>query len=170
MIMRRTTVPIALLALSFLGLSAGLIFAYGCLPVRVASHFDAAGHPNGWISRNHYLWTFGGTAFGLSGFMLLVFYCIRFFPPSMINLPRRDYWLASERREETFGFVFCAGIWFACSEVLFMLGLHLLIVNANAVSPPHLGPGVWLLGVLFLASVGTWVFILIRRFYQAALT
>ena len=166
--MNRTKAPLTLLALSCIAFVVTLILTYDRLPERIADHFNATGEPNGWVSRTSHVWTMGGLGLGISAFILGVFYCARFFPPSKINMPRRDYWLAPERREGTFGFVFRAGIWLACFEVLFMLGLHLLLVAANVSSPPQLSSGVWLLGGLFLAFVIVWIFMLMRRFNQVA--
>jgi len=39
------------------------------LPARMATHFDASGHPNGWMSRETSLWF----ALGLTAFMLAIF-------------------------------------------------------------------------------------------------
>ena len=164
--MNRTKAALTLLALSCFAFVASLVLTYGRLPERVVSHFNAAGQPNDWASRTSHVWTMGGLGLGLPAFMLGVFYGVRFIPPSKINLPRRDHWLAPGRREETFSLVFRAGVWMACLEVLFVLGLHLLLVAANASSPPHLSLGVWLLGGVFLACVGAWLFMLMRRFRQ----
>lgn len=156
------------LVLCHVAFIAGLVLTYHRLPERLASHFSPAGQPNDWMSRTSHVWTMGGLAIGLSALILGLFYCVRFFPDSMISLPRRDYWLAPERREETFSFVFRAGIWLASFEALFLLGIHLLLVAANASSPPQLSPGVWVLGVLFLATVVGWVFVLFQRFHRMA--
>lgn len=165
--MNRTKAPLTLLAVSHIGLVAGLLLTFDQLPERVASHFNFAGQPDNWMSRTNHVWTMGGVAVGLSTLMLGSFYCVRFFPPAAINLPRRDYWLASARREETFTFVFRAGMWLAGLEALFMLGLHLLVVAANASSPPQLSSSIWLLAGLFLACVGGWVWMVVRRFNPA---
>ena len=76
------------------------------LPLRVASHFDGAGTPDGWMLRGPYLWTMAGVSVGLNAFLVGIFYSVRYFPTSTFNLPHRDYWLAAERRGETFAFLF----------------------------------------------------------------
>ena len=164
--MNQAKAPLALLAVSHLGLVAGLLLTFDRLPESVASHFNFTGQPDNWMSRTNHVWTMGGVAVVLSTLMLGLFYCVRFFPTAAINLPRRDYWLAPARREEAFSFVFRAGMWLAGLEALFMLGLHLLVVAANASSPPQLSSSIWLLAGGFLATVGAWVWIVIRRFNQ----
>lgn len=158
--------PLAALVLCHLAMILALVVSAPHLPERVASHFDASGTADGWISRSAHLWTIGGLAVGLSLAMLLLFYCLRFLPASGINLPNRDYWLAPERRRDTFAALFRAGIWLACLEVVLMLGLHLLLVDANAAKPPHMSDGVWLIGGGFLVAVGVWSVLLVRRFYR----
>src|SRR5689334_19191939 len=90
-------VPLILFGLSIIALALVLILTAPQLPERVASHFKVAGTPDGWMSRSAYLWTFAGLTGGMSLFILTLFYCLRFLPVSLINLPNRDYWLASER-------------------------------------------------------------------------
>src|SRR5579872_5795647 len=146
-----------------MALASAFALTYPLLPERVATHFDAAGAPNGWMSRAAHLWTICGFWFGLSLFEIGAFYAIRFFPPTLLNLPRRDYWLAPERRDESFAFVLRSGVWLACLQSLFLLGLHLFVVAGNRTQPARLSSGFWLLMACFLAVVGGWTYALIRR-------
>jgi serine/threonine-protein kinase len=83
-------------------------------------------------------------------------------------MPRRDYWLAPERRRNTFEFIFAAGIWLANLSCLFLLGLQLFVVAANTLQPPQLSQSVWLLNGAFLVSVALWTILLIGRFMRAS--
>ncbi|MEM7455882.1 MAG: DUF1648 domain-containing protein [Planctomycetota bacterium] len=82
--------------------AAQLIFWAGKLPQEVPIHFDAAGDPDGWSSRSALI----GLNIGLHVFSLLclpaVGYFSRFLPDSLINMPNKEYWLAGDRREETY--------------------------------------------------------------------
>ena len=91
--MNRNIVALTALVLTVPGVLVGLFLSSQHLPPRVASHFNAAGVPDGWMLRNSYLWFMAGLALGLSVFFVGVFYSIRYFPQSTINLPYRDYWL-----------------------------------------------------------------------------
>ncbi|MFI5356807.1 MAG: DUF1648 domain-containing protein [Opitutales bacterium] len=75
------------------------------LPMRVASHFDAAGRANDWMSRDAHL----GFQAGLALFLGLLFGAIGALPPrlpdSLINLPHREYWLAPQRRAASLAWV-----------------------------------------------------------------
>ncbi|HXJ37342.1 MAG TPA: DUF1648 domain-containing protein [Candidatus Eisenbacteria bacterium] len=73
--------------------------ASSALPERVASHFDGAGRPNGWMARDAFVTT-NVTMFAL---LVVVFVgmpaFLRRVPVRFVNLPNKDYWLAPERRE-----------------------------------------------------------------------
>ena len=83
-----------------LGVAQALYFRAE-LPARVASHFDGAGRPNGWMARDGFvLFQCGlvltlGALFGIGGRLLKVT------PNGWINLPNKNYWLAPERRAES---------------------------------------------------------------------
>lgn len=158
---------------------AVLVVAVGCLltaivltapklPDRVASHFNSAGAADGWMSRSAYLWTMAGTALGVTALLLGVFSTLRYLPPSLINLPNRDYWLAPERRAETYASFLSFGVWMAAFQMLLVLGTHLLVVKANQLQPPVLSTNVWWLLGGFLLSTLALVVSLLRHFRQPA--
>jgi serine/threonine-protein kinase len=160
----RSIVACMALGITLAGVAIALLLSAPQLPARVASHFNGAGAPDGWMSRGAYLWLMAGIGFGMTAFLVGVFYSIRFFPPSTINMPRRDYWLAEERRQETFAFIFRAGVWLATFDAALLLGIHLLVVSANAAQPVRMSSQVWwLVGGFFLAIVG-WAYWLIQGF------
>lgn len=73
-------------------------------------------------------------------------------------------WLAPERRAETYLAMLQAGLWIASFATLAVLGIHLLVVDANAAQPVRLSNYVWLLLAGMLTGVGCILFWLIRRF------
>jgi hypothetical protein len=162
--MNRSVIALVALCIALAAVLICLLATAPQMPARVASHFNGAGAPNGWMSRGVYLWFMAGIVLGMTAFLLGVFYSVRFFPPSTINLPGRDYWLAEERRQETFAFIFRAGVWLATFEVALLLGVHLLVVSANASQPVRLSSQVWLLLGGFLLAIVGWAYWLIQRF------
>jgi hypothetical protein len=108
------------------------------------------------MERQSYLLTMGGIELGLALFILGVFYAMRYFPPSSINLPHREYWLSADRREETFAIVFRAGAWMASLLGLMFCGIHLLLVAANKLQPARLSNAVWVLLAAFVAATLVW--------------
>ena len=73
---------------------------YGSLPDQVATHFNAAGNPNGYMTKDSYLSFF--LTFTL--LMNLVFgaalLTLKKIPVALINIPRKDYWTANPERME----------------------------------------------------------------------
>lgn len=149
---------------SHVALAIALAATYPMLPERVASHFDVAGLPNGWMTRSSYMATYALIGGMVQSSMAGVFFFIDRFPTASINMPHRDYWLAPERRPETFAWIRRFGLWFATSTALLLLGIHLLVVQANLAQPPRLSPVAWVLLVAFLLSTLGGLVRMIRRF------
>ena len=158
---RTPTLVLGLLYLCFLGY---LAFSSGQLPDRVATHFDGSGQPNGWMSRSTHLLFTLALGFGVPLFVVAILFVVRFLPDSLINIPHRDYWLAAERRAETFAWLFRHSLWFACIGVSFITGVQYLIVRANAQPPAQLSAP-WLLGMVgcFLVAMTCLILLLTWR-------
>jgi hypothetical protein len=142
----RIIIAIAASVLSHLLLFGTLVITTRALPSRVASHFGAAGIPDGWMSRSTYLATMTGFSAGVTLVLLFVFYCVRYFPDAAMNLPNRDYWLAPSRRAATLAAIFRFCLWLTCLNACFIFGIHLLVVDANRSQPAQLSAGIWVLG------------------------
>jgi uncharacterized membrane protein len=158
--------PLLVLAICYVLFFTYVSASYGDLPAKVASHFDIHGEPNGWMSRN----TCVGFTLGL-GILMPVFIVGMMagagrIPVSFINLPHRDYWLAPERRHAALAILRRYSLWFACMNVLFVTGLHWLIVQANASNTERHLSGVGFAVVVggFLVGTGIWVRLLLRHF------
>ena len=161
--------PALILGLLYFCFAGYLALSSGQLPDRLATHFDGSGQPNGWMNRSFHLWFI--LIFGLTFPLIVavVLFFARFLPDGLINIPRRDYWLAAERRADTFAYLLRHAIWFACIGVCFVAGIHLLIVRANAQLPAHLSTPL-LLSVVgaFLAALVAWAVALVRHFRRGA--
>jgi hypothetical protein len=135
------------------------------LPETVASSFGAHGAPRAWMTRDFYRgWML---AFGV-GLPWIVFLAIAVAPralPRYVNLPHKDYWLAPDRREKSLRDLAGYGAVLAVLMALFSGGIHALVIEAHAVTPPRLplGPFLSLLGSL-IAAIGVWAIALHRRF------
>ena len=124
----------------FLMLLMGLLewmHVYPQLPVRMASHFDPYGRPNGSLPKETFflVMAFAIVMTGAIGFLLPI--AIAAAPAELINLPRKDYWLGLERREETFRFLRARLEWFACGVLFVLLYATSQAINANL---PDNGP------------------------------
>ena len=102
---------------------------------------------------------------GLMGFLIPL--VIVAAPTEFINVPRKDYWLAPERREETFRFLRTHLEWFACGVLFVLLYAASQAINANL--PEHAPFGARglfyvLAGFLLLTLAGS--IRLMRHFYR----
>ena len=76
--------------------------SYSSLPERLATHFDSSGNPNGWSSRRGFLIIWCSTILGMNAMWLLsVFLIPRLLRKKLawtVNIPNKDYWLATDER------------------------------------------------------------------------
>lgn len=135
------------------------------LPPVVASHFDAQGRPDGFTDRADYvtMMMLLMAAFPLGAALLGAL--LRSLPARVINIPRRDYWLAPDRRRDSLNYL--SG-WL---QSLSLLGLallafvHYLLLDANRGGQAHLELTPLLMGTgVFLAGLTIWLLALHRRF------
>ena len=160
-----TRLPYVAFILLAVVLSIDLGLTAPSLAEPLATHFDGAGNPNGWMSRNGYVVFM--IAFGI-GLPLLIAGLIRVAPawfPKRLRIPNRAYWLAPERREETLQFLNAHVAWLSTTMVLFVIAIHHLVLMANASRPvrlPHM-PFLVLMGS-FLAVLAVWIGVLWYRF------
>ena len=157
-------IPLAVALFGYIALIVGVAATYARMPERVASHFGADGVANGWTSRDGYVWFMVGIATLVSLTILAAFGSVRYLPSAHVNIPRRDYWLAPERRAETARTLMRSGLLMVGLNSLFFLAIHLLVVAANQSQAPKLSSAVWALLVAFLAATGVLLFKLYRRF------
>ena len=159
--------PWVAFVLSHVAFWGSLCISADKLPAKMATHFDAAGVANDWMSRTSYLQFMGGMTLGLSLFMLGIIYTIRYLPTSLINLPNREYWLSGDRRPYSLRDLFQAGVWLCALETLFMTGMHWLTVKANSAVPERLSNvGFWGLMVVMFLGLGVWIYRLYCRFHK----
>jgi hypothetical protein len=90
---------------------------------------------------------------------------LHFLPTRLINLPRRNYWLAPERRAEASAWLCGAMLWFSCLMLGFLAGIHYLTIVANRSNPAHLPMALFAMVVAgFVIATASWAIILIRHF------
>jgi uncharacterized membrane protein len=114
-------------------------FAYYAprIPEVLGSHFARGGFVNGWQTKAAFFSTELAmivlatvVSFGIPRIIAAV-------PVSLINLPHKEYWLASERREDTLAYIRLWSAWFGCGLLAFMLFAMELVFRANLHSPPQ---------------------------------
>ena len=129
---------------------AYLIYFTPELPQRLATHFDGAGHVNGWSDRGTFIWLYGG---------MLIFVAMMFgglaatvgkVPTSLWSFPHRDWWLTGARASATRRYLARWLLRFGSAMTLFMGAMLYQIVQANLQSTIHLGDTFWLFFALFM--------------------
>ena len=135
------------------------------LPPRMASHFNAEGIADGFMSKESYTYTMLAVVVGVPGLLALMPLVLGKLPPSLINIPHREYWLAPENRADTF---YTLNLWmrvFACFLLIFLSYVHWLVIQANAQQLPAVPASDFYLGSIFLLVLsGIWSILLLRRF------
>ena len=143
---------------------AQMAWYYPRLPARVASHFDAAGQANAFIPKD----AFFAFQLAVQGLMVLVFLfvplLITWLPPTMINLPHKDYWLAPERRVQTAQKLQSFLVGFGNVMLLFLLLVFREAMRANLLPSPRLSNRIWVLLILLGLWGIAWTVRLVRAF------
>jgi hypothetical protein len=163
---RKSSLPLLLVVLV-----AAAVFIWlsdASLPPVVASHFVSGGRANGFMPRGAYLGLMLATAVGMPLILSLVTGGItRLLPDRFINLPNRDYWLAPERRQQTFDYLADQGYRFAILLCAFFCFMHWLVIRANEQQPPRLPESMLFTALaVFLVALVIWLgafFIRFRR-------
>jgi ABC-type Fe3+ transport system permease subunit len=144
---------------------AGLALTARRLPERVTTQFGLSGRPGTQMRRGIYLifMTVCGVWFPL--FNLILTSILGAANRRGVNIPRRDYWMASERVAETRAYLLAHSLWFACLALAFLFGLHFVLVRANRQQPARL-PWPLLLPLVgfFIGGILLWETGLFRHF------
>jgi uncharacterized membrane protein len=127
------------------GLVGVVLVTFGRLPLVVASHFDAAGVPNGWSSRSGYasLLLAIGVLIPLSTMVLIR--AVTRQGPAGLNIPARDYWTRPENAPEAVRRVRAYIWWLGSIMAGTALVIHLLVLAAHQQEPPRLSTSAILL-------------------------
>lgn len=125
------------------------------LPEQVASHFNAAGVANGWMTRDSQTAAHTGIVLFLTAMFEGLAWIGPRLPAELVNLPHRDYWLAPERRAATHAWL-GGTVWLlGCGLMVFILALFQQVYRANlAAAPMRTAPaGLIFGGLLFTAGL-----------------
>lgn len=140
------------------------IVYYPQLPQRLASHFDAQGRPNGWMSRE----AFFGIHLGIVALLVVSFLVLptrlRLFRYRTWSIPNREYWLAPERINETMQRLGEQMLRCGSVSAAFMILVTQLAVEANLNPPPLLSSAITWLLVGYFVYIGYWLYRLLCSF------
>jgi len=146
---------------------AQAVYYYPQLPETVASHFDGAGHANGWSSKAEFF----GVMFGMMALMGFVFLgtprMISRVPRNLISLPYRDHWLSDEHRADTMRFIDDRMSWFGVATMLLILATTQFTIDANLRHHPELPTQfMWVFWAYLAFSLG-WTVYFVLHFARA---
>ncbi len=144
-----------LLAASVTGCAAYILLTAARLPDPLASHFALDGSANSHMPRDAYCLLMTALTLLIPAIVVVFQIWLPRVLTRFINIPRRDYWLATpERRAQMLAYLECHALMTGIVPPLFFAGLHRLVVNANTRVPAHLD-NFWLLllGGGFVISV-----------------
>jgi uncharacterized membrane protein len=147
-----------------LAVAIQIAYFYPLLPDTMASHFDGAGRPNGWMSKGGFMGLYVGLlALMAANFLVLPVFLERL-PVWLINLPNKSYWLAPERREQAWAKIQAYLLAFGNAAVALMLVVFQLAMLANLSESRVLSPAIWILLAAFAAFVAGCLIRLFRAF------
>src|ERR1700733_1350302 len=134
------------------------------LPPMVASHFDAAGQANAFMSRGGYTRFVLCLALGLPLVVVVILTAV-YSRATDLKLPNRDYWLAPQRIDRTRAFLVAHGVWFGSLLVVLACFVHWLELAANRAQPPHLSNSIFAAVMMaFLLATAAWIAALMVAF------
>jgi uncharacterized membrane protein len=144
---------------------AQCVHDFPLLPDRLASHFGASGIPNGWMTKAQFMLMYGVVLIPALAIEFWVSRQIANKPDARLNLPNKEYWLAPERRAETFAYFETFFAWYGCVFLFVLVYAMGLAMRANFDTPPRLptGPIASDIAGFVLFNVGA-VIAMLRRF------
>lgn len=159
---RRVPLLISLGIIVFLALR--LWSAFDSFPEVVATHYDAAGRPDGYSRRESFVTMALG--FSVGCFLLLTSLPVLFSKaqPNSMNVPHRDYWLVPERIGEVRARMCVYLDWFTCGTVALLVATFELGVRANMARSPMNGFALWTLLFSYVVFAVAWTTALWRSF------
>ena len=141
------------------------IHDFPLLPDRLASHFGPSGMPNGWMTKQQFFITYAVVFLPALFVEFLLGRSVANKPADKLRLPNKEYWLAPERRTETFAYFESFFAWYGCALLLVEALAMGLAMRANFDNPPVLatGPIVTVIGGFIIFNISA-VIAMYRRF------
>jgi hypothetical protein len=121
-----------MLMITLLFLGTLQIYLYSSmLPLKIATHFNAYGKADDWMSHRAFLWYSICMYYFMSGIFLLSGWVIPKLPTELINIPNRVYWLHPARKEQAVDVLISYLYWIGVATISFLLILTQMTIMAN---------------------------------------
>ncbi len=163
--MNRKWLWLYLTCLAVVALLADVAWYYPQLPQQVPLHFNGAGQPDRWGAKQELLAVTLAVMAILAAVLTPSVYLMKVLPASLINMPRRDYWLAPERAASTRRMMMDRMGWIVCATVVLMCYLFHSSLHAAFQQPPKMDSPLAAL-VVYLVFTALWLAELMWRFYR----
>jgi uncharacterized membrane protein len=137
------------------------------MPAVMTTHYNAAGVPNGTMTRSVAALVQVVLLGIVSGVFLGLPLLLGRVPPAQLKVPHREYWLAPGRLKETLSAIQARLSVFGSGSLAFLLLVSELNFRANLDPPPRL-PTTPLIAALagYGLFVGGWMLSFLRRFHR----
>ncbi len=143
---------------------AQIMFYYPNLPAQIATHFDELGRPSEIMPKRLFMTFEAALLLLILTETTLIPVIVERLPSRFVNIPNRGYWLAEERRAETFAAIRRAFDSLGVVLVTFFIVINQIVFRAN-IMRENLSALVFFafFGVFLIVMIG-WMYLLIRRF------
>ncbi len=145
----------SLAALLVTGAAGVLLVSYHWqhLPARVASHFNASGAVDGWMSKDANFFLSAGLLISLTATFYLLGVMMRRLPQRWINMPNKAYWFSGEREDASRSHLAGWSWTFGAFLNLFLIFVFHMVYVANVSDPVALNNTVMMAGLLVYLTV-----------------
>ncbi len=92
--------PLLLTLVITIALMLRVALVWSELPETVASHFGAGGRPNDYMSKGPFFWFLTASVGGSVALVFAAAGMLKRLPARWLNIPNRDYWLATDERRD----------------------------------------------------------------------
>lgn len=96
-------------------------YYFPLMPAMMASHFDFAGQANGWMDKTAFMCVYAGVVVFIALLFFAMSLVMQKIPAWMLNLPNKDYWLAPQRRDDTYRWLGASMMWIGNATLLFII-------------------------------------------------
>jgi uncharacterized membrane protein len=144
-----------------------ILSTVGVLPENIASHFNGAGVPNGFMSKEGYIQFMLLFAVGIPTLTVCSISFAMSFASASINIPNKEYWLSVQNRTQTIQFLKSHVAYLGILITSFIAYIHWLLLKANSIQPPQLPNSLFFVGMsVFLLSILWWGLWLVLKFVR----
>jgi uncharacterized membrane protein len=139
-------------------------YHYPLLPEKMATHFGPSGQADGWMPRDAFMVMNASLMLFTALLLGSIRTLLQYLPDDSINLPNKEYWLATEQREQTLSILSSYFLWFAVATSALLAAVTHLVYRANLAATGSLSSLTWVILGAYLVFTLCWTVSLTRRF------